>query len=143
MIRIYEEYKTPQDKRRAQVGAKRGQPTGKARGYILVWDDDGFWGAGHEYCYNALGSICELEEGEAPRMIGHVTPSHGYLGEKCRRVGREHMPREWRIAFASEVLSRCRFDWYANFHVAERKFVAEVMKAYDLKWVTPEKSSAA
>jgi hypothetical protein len=103
-MRVYEEYDSPQEKRKAQKGASRGQSTGLARGYLLVFEEDGW--AGQAGVYNALGSLLKLSPGDNPVMIGHVTPHVHFLSERCRRVGFDAMPKSWQKAFVKELYNR-------------------------------------
>jgi len=89
-ICFHEEYESAKERREACKGAKSRQPTGKARGYILVDSRDPY----HMECY---GSNSFLDPGDDPMHIGyHGEVKHEYLwSQKCRRVGASHMPKEW------------------------------------------------
>ena len=113
-MRVYEEYQDPQEKRKAQRGAKRGIATGKARGYVLVFNEDGieyaYGGERSIAVYNGLGELfAGGEPGDLPRAMVHCTPSIDFLRNHCRSVGFETIPQEWKVAFAS-YLNNCLQD---------------------------------
>lgn len=98
---VYEEYASNREKRLAQRGAKLGKPTGKARGYTFVFNENGTFGAGLQ---EAVGSVFELEPGEGPeRGLASTAASRDYLRLYCRRIGGKHLPSEWR-----KVWNHCR-----------------------------------
>lgn len=103
-MRVYEEYDSPQEKRKAQKGASRGQATGLARGYLLVFEEDGW--AGQSGVYNAFGSLLKLAPGDNPVIIGHVTPHVDFLRGHCRRIGFDAMPKSWQKVFVKELYNR-------------------------------------
>ena len=91
---VFEEYDTAAEKRKAQQRAKRGKPTGKARGFVFVFEENGWTTRGTR---DARGSVFHLEPGEGPRgELASVGPSMDYLRQNCRRVGGRHLPPEWR-----------------------------------------------
>lgn len=93
---VYEEYASAQEKHAAQKGATRGQPTGKARGYIFV--APGTWHGRHHDQLECVSSVTDVEPGDDdPRgRLGSGSASIGYLREKCRRIGGCHLPPKWR-----------------------------------------------
>ena len=106
-MRVYEEYASKADKRRAQRGAKRGVATGEAMGYLLVFNEDGLTRAySPPYCptYNAFGELLGDADG-VPRSTAHVTPSLDYLSEQCRLIGFDTLPVEWKQAFAKKLVA--------------------------------------
>ena len=122
-MRVYEEYETPAEKRKAQRTAKPkgGQCTGLARGYLLVFDEDGTTGPGSG-CFNALGELMGGRDiGDTPRCITHCTPSRDFLAKHCRKG----IPAVWKRVFAAKVK-----DWIDNYHGKERiKYVHLVRMA--------------
>jgi hypothetical protein len=102
-VRVYEEYASARDKRVAQRGARRGVATGKAKGYVLVFDENGHGlSRGEAVWWDALGELFtpEHDSDNPPRCITDCTPAWNYLREKCRRVGFESIPVAWKRAFA-------------------------------------------
>lgn len=97
-MRVYEEYKNPKEKRQAQKGAKRGKPTGKARGYAFIFDENGSFISSGTPCYEGLAPLMETEQGaslkECPLACTNI--AHEYLRENCRRVGIKHLPADWK-----------------------------------------------
>jgi hypothetical protein len=100
-MRVYEEYDTPQEKRQAQIGASRGKPTGKARGYMFTFQYRGE--------IQAFAPVFKLEPGAGiPRAAGGgvfvcgCQPSHDYIRQNCRAVGLCHLPDDWR-AFGEDL----------------------------------------
>lgn len=54
----YEEYNSPSEKRKAQresIPLKRMHPTGKSKGYLLVFNEDGMHYSGNIACFEAYG----------------------------------------------------------------------------------------
>ena len=94
-MRVYEEYQSAKEKRQAQRGAKPGKPTGKARGYCFVFDENGRTPQGH---YDCRGPVYFTEPGATPDACGMAgsTCSPEFLRERCRRVGGKHLPKAWR-----------------------------------------------
>lgn len=85
-IRAYEEYRDRAEKRKAQQGARRGMPTGRARGYVFVFGQTG----------DAVGSVIELSPGSTNTgMLASTGVSLDYLRGHCRRVAKRHLPPEW------------------------------------------------
>jgi len=102
-MRIYEEYDTPQEKRKAQKGAKRGKATGKARGYLLVFNEDGYSGT-CEATYGALGELMAgVEPGDEPRVITSCNPHVDFLRTHCRFIGWDTVPEVWKRAIARKL----------------------------------------
>jgi len=105
-MRFYEEYLDKADKRKAQNASrplKRKQPTGKARGYMLVFNEDGY-STTRGYTYGALGSVLTLGPGDPPvGGLSSVDPSTDYLRDNCRIVGAEYLPPVWQRAFANRL----------------------------------------
>lgn len=105
-MRFYEEYENKTEKRRAQNSSRplrRKYPTGKARGYLLVFDEDGF-SSSSSYTYGALGSILSLFPGDKPYGgVSSASPSVDYLRENCRIVGANYLPPEWKQCFADSL----------------------------------------
>lgn len=90
---VYEEYASPAEKRQAQKGAKRGKPTGKARGYFFAFNEngrerDGGWGG--------MGCVYEGQPGSTDTRMAGTAASPDYLAKNCRRVGGHHLPKPWR-----------------------------------------------
>lgn len=96
----FETYDSPQAKRKAQKGAKRGIPTGKANDFLLVDDDDrSTQGQG------AIAAVFHQEPGSDCHGLAYTTIGWEYKRDNCRRVGRNHLPESWKKAF-DEYLSR-------------------------------------
>jgi len=105
-MRIYEEYESNAEKRKAQRGAKRGVATGKARGYLFIFEEDGKHWSGHTMVYSgAFGELLDVGQGPGagPESITSVNPSDDHLRNKCRRVGFETIPDAWKRAFAAKL----------------------------------------
>jgi len=101
MVRVYEEYASPKEKRQAQRGARRGYATGKARGYLFVFNEDGKDRRGHFF---AIGELFDgSEPGESPHCMTHCTPSTTFLRDNCRFVGFGSIPASWKRAFATRL----------------------------------------
>ena len=94
-MRVYEEYATAKEKRQAQRGAQHGKPTGKARGYCFVFDENGQTSTGF---YDCRGPVLFTEPGATPDQTGMAgsTCSPDWIRECCRRVGGKHLPPAWR-----------------------------------------------
>ena len=93
-MKVYEEYASPQEKRRAQKDAARGNATGKARGYLLMSDDES---GGN---FSGWG---ELSGNDVPQAITHVLASREHLSQKCRAIEFESLPEAWKRAFAKHL----------------------------------------
>lgn len=119
-MRIYEEYATPTDKRRAQKGAKLCKATGKAKGYLFVFNEDGMRSDRDETVYDALGECLETNDG-LPCSITSVTPSLNYLRHWCRRIGFATLPEVWKRAFANK-LEGCLSDSVPELREARRRY---------------------
>jgi len=108
-MRVYEEYESKAEKRKAQRDSaplKRCHPTGEARAFLLVFDEDGIeCYHGSDPCYSAFGTMLFTEPGDGPHGLSGCTPSRAFLSENCRRVGFEHIPAEWQKAFAAKIES--------------------------------------
>jgi len=103
-MKIYEEYDSPSEKRKAQRGAKRGVATGKAVGYVLVFNEDGIQRHGATAVYEGLGELMSNEgPGSEPNTITSVTPSLDYLRVRCRVVGWDTIPEVWKRAFGVKL----------------------------------------
>jgi len=104
-MRVYEEYETPAEKKQAQRGAKRGKPTGKARGYFFAFTENGIYWSGGRAMQEGVGSVFYCEPGDGPDEAGRATTSAScdWLRENCRYVGAKHLPAAWRKVYA----------WYA------------------------------
>ena len=92
MITVFEEYASDKEKRAAQKGAKRGKPTGKARGYFFAFTCNG-WVNGS---IDGVGSVFDVQPGGPPQAMGSCSSSRAHLRERCRRVGARHLPPEWK-----------------------------------------------
>jgi len=94
-MRIYEEYETPAEKKRAQAGARRRRPTGKARGYCIIFPENGRSGRGF---WDGTGACYFGDPGcrpsQAPMAGGNISPE--YLASDCRRVAVKYLDRDWR-----------------------------------------------
>ena len=102
---VVEEYASPAEKRKAQRDSaplKRKHPTGKSRGFMLVFNEDGNAG-GREYSYGAFGNVCNTEPGDGPHSLASAFPSVEFLRESCRVVAFDYLPTEWKKAFARMV----------------------------------------
>ena len=97
-MRIYEEYETPVEKKRAQRGAKRGHPTGKARGYCIIFPENGRCGRGF---WDGVGATFFGDPGcrphQAPMSGSGIAPE--YLARDCRRVAVKYLNRDWRAVW--------------------------------------------
>lgn len=109
-MRIYEEYLDAKEKREAQYRARRGRPTGRARGFVFIFNVDGFLDHRGILCYEAVSPLFVLDQGADPptcltggyfMVSGSV--SADYLRTHCRRVGKEHLPAKW-AAFLEVVM---------------------------------------
>lgn len=91
---VYEEYKSPAEKRAAQKGAKRGKPTGMSRGFIFVMDKRSNCSGN----LDIIASFHDMEPGckDPDGSLGCVSASHEYVRTHCRRVGGCHLPQLWR-----------------------------------------------
>lgn len=90
---VYEEYDTPAEKRKAQVGAKRGYPTGKARGYFFIFNENGRNNTGG---YDGYGNLFDGKPGTTDTRMASTSASMDYLRHNCRRVGGRHLKGAWR-----------------------------------------------
>ena len=89
VTRIYEEYNTPSEKKRAQRGAKRMKPTGKARGYCIVTEL-------YRGSMFAMSPIVVTEPGSLDTWnMASCEVGWEWLRKNCRRVGRKYLPKEW------------------------------------------------
>ena len=117
-MRVYEEYDSPAEKRKAQKGAKLRKATKKALGYILVFDEDGreTFSYGDGSYYSAISALSELmsygEPGEGPQAIymGYINTE--ILTKNCRAISFDEMPKEWQIAFLCKIHDCIRSTWY-------------------------------
>lgn len=91
----YEEYGSPKEKQAAKKGAKRGHPTGKAKGYLLADLDD----ISPDGTIGAVSSIFDLWAGYGVIGLAYISVSRDYLRKNCRRVGRNYIPEDWNAAF--------------------------------------------
>ena len=103
-MRVYEEYNNRAEKRSAQHGAKRGAPTGKARGYAFIFNENGRNNLGH---YDGTGPLMSNTDpgssvDRCPMASGGF--SFDYLRENCRRVSRSKLPPDWK-AMAEQYLA--------------------------------------
>lgn len=88
-LNVYEQYESAKEKREAQKGAKRGKPTGKARGYIFVFDENGMNSRGF---YDASATLFDIEP-------GGTGVSLDYLRANCRKVGGIYLKGGWKKAW--------------------------------------------
>ena len=97
-MRVYEQYESAKEKREAQKGAKRGKPTGKARGYIFVFDENGMNSRGF---YDASATLFDIEPGGAfpSTGMGGTGVSLDYLRANCRKVGGIYLKGGWKKAW--------------------------------------------
>lgn len=96
---VYEEYATPAEKRAAQIGAKRGKPTGKARGYFFAFNENGRTGDGG---YEGRGQVYGGQQpGSTDIRMAGTSASAQYLQTCCRRVGGRHLPKPWKTLWES------------------------------------------
>lgn len=103
-MRVYEEYRDNAEKRRAQRGAKRAVPTGQARGYVFLFDENSRGSHGH---MEGLATVIELDQGAEPSYprgaLNLSSISDEYLRDNCRRVGRCHLTGSWK-ALAEDLM---------------------------------------
>lgn len=94
-MQVFEDYASPAEKRAAQKGAKLGKPTGKARGYIFVFNENGWTPTGNRDC---VASVFDVEPGcDDPKgNLCSTGVSQEYLRTRCRRVGGCHLPPKWK-----------------------------------------------
>ena len=125
-MRVYEEYADAADKRKAQrasIPLKRRQCTGLARGYLLVFDEDGYDPRGSG-CFSAVGELYDGQQpGAEPRCVTHCSPHVNFLNTHCRLVGFEYIPKVWQQAFARRIK-----DWIDNYQGQERKKYARMVR---------------
>ena len=97
-MRVYEEYRDNAEKRRAQRGARRAIPTGQARGYVFLFDENGRGSHGN---MEGLATVIELDQGAEPHTpraaLNLCGISDDYLRTNCRRVGRCHLTGSWKV----------------------------------------------
>lgn len=105
MVRIYEEYDSPREKRQAQRGAKRGIATGRARGYLFVFNEDGIHHTTRcQALYDSIGELFSgSKPGEEPHSMTHSEVSITYLRFNCRFIGFDSIPQSWKQAFAEKL----------------------------------------
>jgi len=103
-MRIYERYATPADKRKAQrAGVKRGVASGKAKDYLLVFNEDGYTNSsGYEVTYGAFGELYTNNDINNPCLVS-CDASLTYLQKNCRRIGFDSLPMPWKLAFARKL----------------------------------------
>lgn len=130
-MRAYEEYETPEDKRRASRNATRGKPTGLAVGYCLVFDEHGLTGQAGTCGYDGIGENgawgIDSQRPVQPRMIGHVAYGRAYLADNCRRIGRDAIPYSWRRALATALFWRIYDAWNEPSSRHYRQFIRSTM----------------
>jgi hypothetical protein len=105
-MRFYEEFYEKSEKRKAQNASrplKRKVPTGKARCYLMVFDEDGGYFSGKSFCYNAVGNVYNSDPGDGPHSLASANPSTDFLSDNCRVVGFEYLPDEWQAAFVRYI----------------------------------------
>ena len=108
-MRVYEEYPSARTKRRSQKGARRAKPTGKARGYIYVFNENGsFIGSRSGPFYDAdVSTYDEDDFSPGPvRRSGSVV-SREHLTRRCRFVGLGHLPKPWKEYGKALLKDRC------------------------------------
>ena len=95
-MRVYEEYASAKEKREAQKGATRAKPTGKARGYVFTFPENGHCPDGSIEGLAPL--LTNIEQGVEVKhcSMASSSVSYEYLRERCRRVGRNHLPNDWK-----------------------------------------------
>jgi len=116
-MRVYEEYNTPAEKRRAQRAAKplkRGNITGRSRGYVLVFNEDGNSSCAGKYTYGGIANVYNTEPGDGPHSLASADPSLDYLQTNCRIVGFDYLPPEWQKAFANHIERLIDNDYYRD-----------------------------
>lgn len=133
-MKVYEEYLDAAEKRRAQRAAKplkRMHPTGKARGYLLVFHEDGEASAwpGRR---NALGNCHATQPGGKPHSLSHAQPELLYLRDSCRAVGMDHIPAEWRKAFAIRLYDMIRDNITENYNKRYYRFLRKAKREFGL-----------
>jgi len=105
-MRVYEEYESAKEKRKAQRESAplgRRRITGKAKGYVLIFNEDGN-SITSGFAYGGYGSIISLDAGDKPHGgVGSVNATPEYLRENCRLVGFEYIPKEWQKVFAYKL----------------------------------------
>lgn len=116
-MRVYEEYDTPAEKRRAQRGARRGKPTGKARAYVLVFPEHGTYFSGGHSCMEALATVFDTEPGAKAGPVATTGYCLERLRHNCRRIARRHLPPDWARVFHLERQLRPRGGRNWHLHV--------------------------
>lgn len=99
-ITVYEEFASKADKRKAQVGAKRGKPTDKNTGFIFVYGDLPGRVQNGTYMRDAYAAVFEQTPGSD--LSGGCTStsvSDDFLRERCRRVGGKYLTGKWKAAY--------------------------------------------
>ena len=94
-IRVFEEYRSPTEKRAAQRGAKMGKPTGKTDSFLFVFPpmgDGKTWGMGGNF-FPAT-----------PTSMANTGIGRKYLQGNCRRVGKKYLPPHW-AAYLKQLMS--------------------------------------
>ena len=102
-MRVYEEYDSPAAKRKASRGAVRVRPTGKARGYLLVFDEDGRYLEGGQPCFFGLAELLSESDPDNPRLVTGMSIPVDHLERNCRRIGFDSLPVRWKSAFANKL----------------------------------------
>lgn len=77
----------------------------------MVFNEDGIEYHHNPYTaiYNAIGELmADTSPGCGPQALCHCTPSLDYLRTKCRSVGFDSIPEEWKKAFARHLDSCLR-----------------------------------
>lgn len=96
-MRVYEEYANAAEKRQAQRGAKRGRPTGKARGYCIVFDENGMFGSPPQY--DSVSGVYHTEPGEINTAVASCGVGLNWLRTCARRVGAAYLPKAWKAVY--------------------------------------------
>jgi hypothetical protein len=93
-IRVYEEYATAKDKHKAQRGATRAQPTGKAKSFVFVYPstDGKMWGVG---CLSLYENLPEVVDPNTVYSMADSEIAWQFLHQQCRRIGKKYLPPAW------------------------------------------------
>lgn len=94
---FYESYATPEAKRKAQKGAKRGKRTNVANDYLSVaWCNGVTMTNPKNPCVDALVSVGFQSPGDGPTTgIASSGVSLDFLRTNCRRIAKNEVPKAW------------------------------------------------
>lgn len=138
-MKVYEEYNSEKEKRLAQKGAQRGKITGKSRGYIMVFHEDGPASTNDPRMLNAFGPIPVLDPGSHPVGISHITAHHDYLNKKCRVVGFHSLPDEWQKALIGKLVDSIRDNYHDPINQRYHRLIRQMVRKFNMNLQIPEK----